>query len=184
MLNFFKWAYPSLCYSTFVSAIFYNLRVNFSQCSDLNRGPLVSEATTLPTVPQPLPQQIIKLDDGFNKTQEKCFRYFFFNLSLPKQNYDSLSALKRKIQYFFSLTHHQLVTSPIPVTAKRILLLRSKVTHCWDWDALWKNFAKPVEGCLSWCSGGTTSTHPLIIRPLTTRPHCLYPTGVSGELAP
>ena len=77
MLNFFKWAYPSLCYSTFVSAILYNLRVNFSQCSDLNRGPLVSEATTLPTVSQPLPQQIIKLDDGFNKTQEKCFRYFF-----------------------------------------------------------------------------------------------------------
>ena len=184
MLNFFKWAYPSLCFSIFVSAILYNLRVNFRQCSDLNHGPLVSEAITLPTVPQPLPQQFIKLDDGFNKTQEKCFRYFFFNLSLPKQNYDSLSALKRKIQYFFADSSPAGDVTDSCHGQKNFCFCEAKSLHCWSWDALWKNFAKPVGGCLPWCSGGTTSTHPLTIRPLTTRLHCLYPTGGSGGLAP
>ena len=184
MLNFFKWAYPSLCFSIFVSAILYNLRVNFRQCSDLNHGPLVSEANTLPTVPQPLPQQFIKLDDGFNKTQEKCFRYFFLQSFASETKLWFTFRPQEKNSIFFrwlitSWWRHRFLSRP-----KKFLLLRSKVTHCWGWDALWKNFAKPVGGCLPWCSGGTTSTHPLTIRPLTTRLHCLYPTGGSGGLAP
>ena len=35
----------------------FNININFCRWLDLNRGPLVLEATTLPTEPQPLPQQ-------------------------------------------------------------------------------------------------------------------------------
>ena len=128
MLNFFKWAYPSLCFSIFVSAILYNLRVNFRQCSDLNHGPLVSEANTLPTVPQPLPQQFIKLDDGFNKTQEKCFRYFFLQSFASETKLWFTFRPQEKNSIFFrwlitSWWRHRFLSRP-----KKFLLLRSKVT--------------------------------------------------------
>ena len=55
---FFKWASFSLFLSfqhTVDSKQMFNIYINFCQLLDSNRGPLVLEATALPTEPQPLP---------------------------------------------------------------------------------------------------------------------------------
>ena len=44
----------------------FNKYVNICQRLDSNRGPLVSEATALPTDPQPLPNLIPILQEGAN----------------------------------------------------------------------------------------------------------------------
>ena len=62
LVVFFKWAIPGLFFFIFV---FFNTQltvykcsilINFCQWLDSNRGPLVLEATALPTEPQPLPK--------------------------------------------------------------------------------------------------------------------------------
>ena len=66
LLFFFKWAIPYLFFFTFVFSIqltigkqmFY---IKISQWLDSNRRSLVSEATTLPTGPQPLPNLFLLL---------------------------------------------------------------------------------------------------------------------------
>ena len=58
-ITFFKWAHPGLFFFIFVFSIISNWQINFCQCWDLNHGSLVSEATALPTVPQPQPNDQI-----------------------------------------------------------------------------------------------------------------------------
>ena len=71
MLCFLKWAIPALFFFIFVFSIhswqFTNVQyVNFfCQWLDSNQGPLVSEATALPTEPQPLPIQICWIGISF-----------------------------------------------------------------------------------------------------------------------
>ena len=58
---FFKWALPGLFFFIFVFSIQLTVKMfNLNFCRrDSNRGPLESEATTLPTEPQPLPKFIV-----------------------------------------------------------------------------------------------------------------------------
>ena len=61
----FKWAIPRplfLYFRLFNTQLtvnnkqMFNININFCRWLDSNRGPLASEATTLPTEPQPLPK--------------------------------------------------------------------------------------------------------------------------------
>ena len=54
---FKKWANPSLFFFIFVFSIQLTVNIQYTFCPwlDSNSGPLESEATALPTEPQPLP---------------------------------------------------------------------------------------------------------------------------------
>ena len=68
---FFKWAIPGLFSLIFV----FSIQLTLNKCSnffcqwlDLNRGPLVMEATALPTEPQPLPRSFRVWSDHLAST--------------------------------------------------------------------------------------------------------------------
>ena len=69
---FLKWAIPSLFFFIFVFSVqltVNNVQYKFGRWLDSNHGPLVLEATALPTEPQPLPNlkllsYIRYVDDG------------------------------------------------------------------------------------------------------------------------
>ena len=58
----FKCAHPGLFFFIFTFSVLYNWQINFCRCRDLNCGSLVSGATVLPSVPQPLYYFIIFFD--------------------------------------------------------------------------------------------------------------------------
>ena len=81
-LIFFKWAIPGLFFFIFVFSIQLTVNVQYIFCRrlDLNHRPLESEATSLPTEPQPLSRGI-----NFNATYKiALFKKFakFENLVL------------------------------------------------------------------------------------------------------
>ena len=79
---FLKWAYLGLFFSIFYFSMLYNWQISFCRCWDSNRRSLVSEATTLPTVPQPLPNNT-HLKCNAKNTKGK--RNTICNLKLAKQ---------------------------------------------------------------------------------------------------
>ena len=69
---FKKWAIPGLfflyfrLFNTQLTVYKCSILINFCQWLDSNRGPLVSEATALPTEPQPLPMFYLFTDWTLN----------------------------------------------------------------------------------------------------------------------
>ena len=80
---FFKWAIPGLFFFIFclfnTQLIVYNngsILINFCRWLDSNRGPLVSEATALPTEPQPLP-----CFKEFKSCKVKAWNYIIYRVA-------------------------------------------------------------------------------------------------------
>ena len=61
----FSFLFSSFQYNTIHLTVNNNCSTKICRCLDSNRGPLVSEATALPTEPQPLPK--------FEKCLSRCF---------------------------------------------------------------------------------------------------------------
>ena len=70
MKSLFKWAIPGLFFIfVFSTQLLMNNFTKFRRWLDSNCGPLVSEATALPTEPQPLP--------SYDKSYFVIFEIFF-----------------------------------------------------------------------------------------------------------
>ena len=67
-VTFYKWAIPGL-FSLF-SSFQHKCSLKVCQCLDSNHGSLVSEATTLPTEPQPLPKPKLRLPRLFLRQEQ------------------------------------------------------------------------------------------------------------------
>ena len=95
-------AIPGLYFFIFVFSI--QLTINkWSMQLDSNHGPLISEATALPTEPQPLPQNMtkvqLKLKSYFMRIWQMLFSYIRLNTLFSATRFP----LKFWVNYFYSL---------------------------------------------------------------------------------
>ena len=77
---FFKWAIPGLFFVYFCLFNTVDSAYKFCQWPDSNCGPLVSEATALPTAPQPLPKSVHCCISGV------AFPYYYLIISFYSAN--------------------------------------------------------------------------------------------------
>ena len=75
--------------------------IKFCRCLESNRGPLIPEATALPTEPQPLPKKLLLFVWGSNNNTGQCKQCFYASISTTLKEYNtSCCYLLKRIKSF------------------------------------------------------------------------------------